>query len=160
MSTHVRKYTLMLVCLLSGLMSATLLAAQTARVSQPTRRFFTYNPANELVLNGTIQEVVTARRIGSPPGMHLLIRGPQGSLDAHVGSFLAKDVQAALRPGASVKVVGAIELLHGQQYLLARQLEFNGRVITVRSSRGFLLRSLPSGTTRVAARNSARNGGR
>jgi len=159
---HMTKYTLMLLCLLSGLMIEIPLAAQAVRSSQPGRgiMFARYNPANEVTLNGTVQRVITTRHVGSPPGMHLLVAGPQGTVDAHVGSFLAKDVQAALRAGTPVKVVGAMEQLHGQQYLLARQLNFNGRVVNVRSSNGFLIRSLPTATSRFVARNSAWNGGK
>jgi hypothetical protein len=161
MSIHVRKYTLMLVCLLSCLMSAILLAAQTAASSHPGRgiMFARYNPASEITLSGTVREVITARKIGSPPGIHLLITGPQGTVDTHVGPFLAKDVQAALRSGTSVKVIGAMELLHGQQYLLARQLMFDGRVVNVRSSHGFLVRPLPTRGSHAAG-NSGQNGGR
>jgi hypothetical protein len=156
------KYTPMLLCLLSGLMTEIPLAGQAVRASQPGRgiMFARYNPANEVALNGTVQRVVTTRNIGSPPGMHLLVTGPQGTIDTHLGPFLAKDVQAALRAGTSVKVVGAMEQLHGQQYLLARQLYLNGRVVNVRSSKGFLVRPLPTRTSRFAARTPALNGGR
>jgi len=155
------KYTLMLLCLLSGLITEIPLAAQAVKTSQPGRGMFArYQFANEVVLSGTIQQVITRHKFGSPPGMHLLVTGPQGTVDAHVGSFLAKDVQAALRAGTSVKVIGAMEQLHGQQYLLARELTFNGRVINVRSSNGFLVRSAPTRTSRFAARSSAQNGGR
>ena len=156
------KYTLILLSLLAGLMAEIPLAAQAVRTSQPGRgiMFARYNAANEIALSGTIQRVITARQLGSPPGMHLFVTGPQGTVDAHVGSFLAKDVQAALRTGTSVKVVGAMEQLHGQNYLLARQISFDGRVVNVRSSTGFLVRSLPTRRTRFAVRNSAQNGGK
>ena len=156
------KYTLMLFCLLSGLMAEIPLAAQALRTSQPGRgiTFARYEPANEVVLSGIIQQVNTTHKLGSPPGAHLLVTGPRGTVDAHVGSFLPKDVQAALRAGTSVKLVGAMEQLHGQQYLLARQIAFNGRVVNVRSSKGFLVRSVPTRTSRIVARNFARNGGR
>jgi hypothetical protein len=160
--TLVTKYAITFLCLLSGLMSATLVAAQVVSSSQSehSTRFFHYNPANEVAVSGIVQQVVTKRNIGTPPGIHLLVSGPQGMVDAHVGAFLAKDVQAALRTGSSVKVVGALEQLHGQHYLLARQLIFNGRVMNVRTSKGFLVRPLSAHTSRAAARESASNGGR
>jgi len=161
MGTDVRKYMMILVCLLSGLISGTLLAAQTVAAPNTARAigFARYNRANEIVLSGTVQEVITAHRIGSPPGMHLLVKGPQGTVDTHVGPFLAKDVQAALQVGTSVKIIGAMELLHGRQYLLVSQLDFNGRVVNVRSSKGFLVRAVPTGTSRVAPRTTAQNSG-
>jgi hypothetical protein len=159
---HMTKYTPMLLCLLSGLMTEIPLAAQAVGASQPGRgiMFARYNPANEVTLNGAIQGIVTKRTVGTPPGMHLLVAGPRGMVDAHIGPFLAKDVQAALRAGTPVQIVGAMEQLHGQQFLLTRQIVFNGRVVNVRSSNGFLLRAVPTRTSRIAARASAQNGGR
>jgi len=79
--------------------------------------------------------------------MHLLVAGPQGTLDAHIGSFLAKDVREALQAGLPIQIIGAMETLHGRQYLLARQIIFGGRTITVRSANGFPLQTLADGRT-------------
>lgn len=55
-----------------------------------------YDVAHETTLVGTIQSVVTKKReAGSTDGMHLLIAGPQGAVDAHIGSFLSKETIAA-----------------------------------------------------------------
>jgi hypothetical protein len=131
--------------LLAGLLLAILavpLGAQLAPETRATRAVGpVYDAAHEITLNGTIQEVVTKRVAGSPVGMHLLVAGPEGVVDAHVGPYLTKDTQEALHAGLPVQIVGAVEQLHGKSILLARQLIFGGRTVTVRSENGFLMRA-------------------
>lgn len=110
-----------------------------------------YDAAHEITLNGTIQTIVTKHTPGSPAGMHLLVMGPEGMVDAHVGPFLSKATKEALQEGAPVRIVGAMALLRGRTYLLARELTVGNRTITVRSEHGVLA---PTGTVRKArARN-------
>jgi hypothetical protein len=99
-----------------------------------------YDKAHEITLNGSIQEVVTRHVLGSPAGMHLLVAGPQGVVDAHVGPFLAKATREALLKGTSVRIVGAMTTEHGKQYLLARELTLGNHTVMVRSERGALVR--------------------
>ena len=100
-----------------------------------------YDATHEVRLNGTIQGVISQRTSGHPVGLHLLVASPQGVLDAHLGPYLTKETQEALRSGQAVQVVGAMEKIHSTNYLLVRQLIFGGRMVTVRSERGFLLRA-------------------
>jgi len=128
---------------MSGLLFAILalpLSAQPVKRSQPGRGFnFSYKAARETSISGTVQEVVTKHVAGSPAGMHLMINGADGVVDAHVGSLLSKNTREALRVGVPVQIIGAMEQIHGKQYLLARQLTFDGRVVTVRSRNGLLV---------------------
>ena len=134
--------------MIAGLLTGLLLAvvpiqpsAQTAadsRTQQPVR--LGYDKAHEITVKGTVQEVVTKRVARSPVGMHLLVAGPEGVVDAHVGPYLTKDIQEALHAGLPLQVVGAMEESHGKHYLLARQLIFGGRTVTVRNENGFLAR--------------------
>lgn len=129
--------------LLTGLLFAILavpLGAQTAPQSRAARGFGpAYDAAHETILHGSIQEVVTKHAIGSPAGMHLLVAGPQGIVDTHVGPFLSKETKEALQKGTPVWIVGATLSLHGKEYFLARQLNVNGHTVTIRSTRGLLL---------------------
>jgi hypothetical protein len=116
--------------------------AQTAADSRAQRPLIpSYDKAHEITLNGNVQEVVTRRVPGSPFGMHLLVARPEGLVDAHVGPYLSKDTQEALHTGLPVQIVGAMEEAHGKRYLLVRQLIFGGRMVTVRSENGFLVRA-------------------
>ncbi len=98
-----------------------------------------YDKAHEITINGTVQEVIAKPAAGSPVGLHLVVTGEKGAVDAHLGPYLSKDTIAALRAGIAVQIVGATETLHGKQYLLARQVIFSGRLVTVRSANGLLM---------------------
>jgi len=128
------------------LLTATLLFAVLAIASSAqtmSRRVPGYDGTREVTLNGTIQAVISQRISGRPVGLHLLVASSQGVVDAHLGPYLTKATQEALRSGQPVQVVGAMEKIHGRSYLLVRQLIFAGRMVTVRSERGFLLRAQP-----------------
>ena len=115
------------------------LGAQPASESRPGRGFGpVYDAAHEITLSGTIQTVVTKHAKGSPAGMHLMVMGPEGLVDAHVGPFLNKATREALQEGATVRIVGAMTSQHGKSYLLARELTVGNRTITVRSEHGLL----------------------
>lgn len=132
----------MIARLLTGLLlavSAIPLGAQSGADSR-AQQGLGYDKAHEITLNGTIQEVFSQSIPGSLVGLHLLVATPQGTIDAHLGSYLTKDSQEALQVGASVQIVGAMETLHGKDYLLARQVTFSGRIVKVRSENGFLVR--------------------
>ncbi|HWW15610.1 MAG TPA: hypothetical protein VN310_13185 [Candidatus Dormibacteraeota bacterium] len=103
-----------------------------------------YDAAHEITVNGTIQTVVIKHTKGSPAGMHLMVMGPEGVVDAHVGPFLSKANREALQEGAPVRIVGAMSSQHGKSYLLARELTVGNRTITVRSEHG-LLAPMPTG---------------
>jgi Flp pilus assembly protein CpaB len=128
--------------LLSGLLFAILaipLVAQPATEVHPGLGIGpVYDAAHEVTLNGIIQTVVTKHTKGSPAGMHLLVVGPEGVVDAHVGPFLNKQAKEALHEGTPIRIVGAKTSIRGKSYLLARQLTVDGRTITVRTNHGFL----------------------
>jgi hypothetical protein len=97
-----------------------------------------YDRAHEITVNGIIQTVVAKPKAGAPAGMHLLVMGPEGLVDTHVGPFLSKATKQALQEGTAVRVVGAMTSIRGKSYLLARQLTVGGQTIKVRSSHGLL----------------------
>jgi hypothetical protein len=165
--------TRMIAGLLTSLLFAILtlpLTAQSTPESSSTRPMsFGYDKAHEITLNGTIQEVVTQRReSGSPAGLHLLVVGSRGVVDAHLGPFLTKDVQEALHAGTPIQIVGAMQAFQGKNYLLARQVIFGGRLVTVRSENGFLVlvhatrgaRSKPENTSQNASQVEINGGAR
>lgn len=128
--------------LLAGLLMLTIpLAAQVAESSQRNPAVRGYDRTHEITLNGTIQRLVTKSAPGSPVGLHLLVDGANGTTDAHLGPYLNKETQQLLRAGTPVQIIGSIETAHGKSYLLARQLIFSGRLVTVRTTNGFLMTS-------------------
>lgn len=117
------------------------MTAGTATNSRgPQATTIQYDQAHEITLAGTIQEVVTKHTKGSPAGMHVLVAGPQGTVDAHLGPRPAKNTLAALRPGAPIRMVGVMRQVNGVNYLLTRQMDVGGRTVQVRSKTGLILR--------------------
>jgi hypothetical protein len=150
--TCLTKPSRMMVGLLTGMLFAVITlqpSAQTAADSRAQRSLISaYDKAHEITLNGTVSEVVTKHVAGTPFGMHLMVAGPEGMVDAHVGPYLTKDAQEALHAGLPVQIVGAVEEHNGKSFLLARQLIFEGRTVTVRSENGFLVRARASRVAR------------
>jgi hypothetical protein len=159
--TRLKKPARLIAGLLTGLLFAIVsipLGAQPAPETRAGRGFGpVYDAAHETTLNGTIREVVTRHAVGSPAGMHLLVAGPGGTIDAHVGPFLSKQTKEALQKGTPVQIVGAMSSLHGKDYLLARQVTVGGRTVKVRSDRGILVPEHAARATRSKENRSAKS---
>ncbi len=133
------------VCLM-GLTFVTAIAVWAANPPQsaaPRGLGFTYDPAREITLVGTVKGFVSTPA-KSPVGLHLLLSSGGKVVDAHLGTFVSEENQQALHTGQLVQIIGVNENVHGRNFLLARQLIFDGRLVTVRNERGFLIRSLTS----------------
>ena len=126
--------------LLFAIVTVPLGAATKATHPKPAAGFhLDYNAAHEMTLTGTVQEVVSKHVLGSPVGLHLLVADEKGTMDVHLGTYVTKETREALHAGLPIQVVGATETLHGQQVLLARQIIFGGRMVTLRSKTGYLI---------------------
>src|SRR4051794_33870664 len=96
-STCKSKLSLALTGLLPGVLLLLLSApvfAQAAEEAHATRGVVgEYDAAREVTISGTVQSVITKRTLGRPAGMHLLVSGANGLVDAHVGPFLGRDIR-------------------------------------------------------------------
>jgi hypothetical protein len=134
--------------LIAGLLTCLLLASATIPLNaQPTDSgakpplALGYDKAHEITLTGTIEEVNEKAATGSPVGLHLMVAASEGTIDAHLGPYMTKETLEALHTGTPVQIVGAMEKLHGKEYLLARQVIFGGRLVQVRNENGLLVRA-------------------
>jgi hypothetical protein len=98
-------------------------------------------PAHDVVMAGTVQQVITTHTLGAPAGTQLVAQGPQGSFTASLGSALSDQVLQTLSPGTPVQVSGVIETINGKSYLLARKLTVAGDQVAIRNDHGFLVHS-------------------
>jgi len=119
---------------------------------------FAYEPAKEITVVGTIQGFVSPPALVSPLGLHLLISTGGKVVDAHLGPYLSSEDREALPAGQLVQIIGVNETVHGKKVLLARELIFNGRLVTIRNERGFLVRNSGPSHKRRDSR-AAGNGG-
>lgn len=129
------------VCLNALLLAALIIPAGAQEPKSAVGRGFgpAYDVAHETTLTGTIEDVVTKPAAGGVGGLHLMVTGPQGVVDAHLGAFLSKETKDSLRAGMPVQIVGAPMQLHDKEYFLARELNIDGHTIVIRSERGFLV---------------------
>jgi hypothetical protein len=164
-STCKSKLSLAFTGLLPGVLLACLavpVSAQAGTESQPARGVVAqYDAAHEVTISGTVQKVVTKRTVGSPTGMHLLVSGAHGVVDAHVGPYLNKSMQQALHMGLPVQIVGSMVTIRGKELLLARQVIYGGQTVTVRNNKGFLYHPAQSSLSPTNRKNPwmAVNGG-
>jgi len=105
---------------------------------------FAYDPVQEITLVGVVKRLVSQPATGSPIGLHLLILSDGKVVDVHLGPYVSRENQRALRAGELVQVIGVNENVHSKNVLLARQLVFHGHLVTVRNERGFLVRNRES----------------
>jgi|SRR5580698_6431231 len=149
-SSRLMTSTRMMAGLLAGLMFAVLAVPLGAETAPPSRVGLGFGPvydaAHEITVTGTIQKVVTKHVKGSPAGMHLLVAGPQGLVDAHVGAFLGKETRTTLHAGTPVELVGAMTSIRGKSYLFVRQLTVGDNTVNVRTKHGALLIGHPRHT--------------
>jgi hypothetical protein len=128
--------------LVAGIVFATLVLPLDAQTAPAAHAPFSlgYDKAHEITVIGTIRNLTSESISGSPFGVHLFVAGSQGVFDVHLGPYLGKETQEALHAGIPVQVLGATETIRGKGYLLARQLIFAGRMLTVRNENGLLVR--------------------
>lgn len=150
-ASWIRRFSRASLILAITLLFATALQASDTQISAVGKGFaFAYDPAQEITVEGTVQEVITHPTPGSAVGIHLLISSEGKTIDAHLGPFLSAENREALTLGAPVKVVGVNAPQHGQVLFLARQLTIGERNVTIRNQRGFLIREVPQRRAQIS----------
>lgn len=97
-----------------------------------------YDPTTEVTVSGTVESVSTAaapRRAGG--GLHLMVRTEAGPIEIDVGPAAFVTAQGfAFATTDSVTVVGAKVTREGRDAIIARRVEKEGKVLTLRDERG------------------------
>lgn len=115
-----------------------------------------YNLAAEVTVQGAIQSVVRQATPGLMYGGHLMVRTPQGTVDAQVGKFLLRGRKSpSFTTGEQVLLVGTMTTFRNRNVLLVRLIQTSSGTITVRDVRGALI--VPFG--KKAARGTSNAGG-
>jgi hypothetical protein len=110
-----------------------------------------YDLTKEISVQGTIQKIETGGSAG-PIGTHILIQTSEGVVDAHLGySSAVKPANLGVSEGENVTVIGMMQVLGGNNVMLARVLTTSSRVFVLRSERGIPVRAVPSGSFRAGS---------
>jgi len=136
------------ICLLS---SAVVLTPQAYAQSQAATSApavpRVYDATKEVVLNGSISEVVGRPKAGLPLGLHLMVSTAQGVVDVHLGPYFGRiATQKGLVPGATIRVTGMTLNFAGGDVFLARVIVVGNETLTIRNQNGIPLRPAPQGT--------------
>jgi DNA/RNA endonuclease YhcR with UshA esterase domain len=106
--------------------------AQAQRTAGPR-----YDPATEVTVKGTIEEVREIPHGTWSAGIHLTLKTDQTAMDVHVGParFLAAHAMT-LAKGDQIGVTGSKVSYDGKDALLAREIKKGEQTLTLRDSKG------------------------
>jgi hypothetical protein len=100
-----------------------------------------YNPATEVTLTGTVDEVKTipAPRRG-PGGLHLVVRTETGVMEVMLGpAWFVSSKNFEFMKGDNVTVTGSKQTMTDQDVIVAREVKKADKVLTLRDAKGFPL---------------------
>jgi sporulation protein YlmC with PRC-barrel domain len=98
-----------------------------------------YDPAQEQTISGQVSSIETAAPMpGMAPGMQLLVQTDDGkTVRVHIGpEWYLQRQNVALQAHTRVQVTGATADIEGQPVLMARAVQFDGQILTLRDAQG------------------------
>ena len=118
---------------------------QQSRATAPVLRMGRYDKSTEAVVSGTILSIQAQTNAAIPRGTYILLRSGALILNVHMGLFSSSTIP--FKTGDQVQVRGSLIATSGGQILLARQVQSGNGSLTVRSSKGFVVRAHPLAQT-------------
>ena len=100
-----------------------------------------YNPATEVTLSGTVDEVKTIPGPGrGPGGMHLMIRAETGVTEVLLGpAWFVDSKKFDFAKGDNIIVTGSKLTMNNQEVVVAREVKKADKILTLRDAKGFPL---------------------
>jgi hypothetical protein len=100
-------------------------------------RSFTYDPAAETTVTGTILHVVTFRTPDGVVGVHFDLQGPTGMINVHVAPamFIGMNNFSFLK-GEQVEIAGVSAFQDGNKSFIARAIKTAGKTLALRAEDG------------------------
>jgi hypothetical protein len=98
-----------------------------------------YDPAKEQIISGQVVSLETSAPMpGMVPGMQMLVQTDDGkSTRVQVGpAWYLERQDLDIKENTRVQVSGARAEIDGQPVLMAREVQFDGQVITLRDAQG------------------------
>jgi sporulation protein YlmC with PRC-barrel domain len=98
-----------------------------------------YDPAKEQTISGPVLSIETSAPMpGMAPGMQMLVQTDDGkSTRVQVGpAWYLEHQDLDIKENTRVQVTGARAEIEGQPVLMAREVQFDGQVITLRDAQG------------------------
>jgi hypothetical protein len=96
-----------------------------------------YNPATEVTVQGTVEEVTQVTRGRGWGGTHLTLKTAGGTLDVHLGpSRFLQANKFEVSKGDHIKVLGSKVQYQGHDALIAREVTKGDQKLTLRDAQG------------------------
>jgi sporulation protein YlmC with PRC-barrel domain len=98
-----------------------------------------YDPAKEETISGQVVNIDTSAPLpGMAPGMQMLVQTDDGkNMRVQVGPAWYLDRQdVGIKEHTRVQVTGALVEIEGQPVVMAREVQFDGQVVTLRDAQG------------------------
>lgn len=95
--------------------------------------------SGEVTLGGVVGSVAAKKAAGAPAGLNFAISGSQHAMTVNAGTSLPAVARNRIQTGEAVQVTGVVRSIHGQDYLLAREIVVGGTKIQARPN-GSLVR--------------------
>jgi len=124
--------------LLGSLLATLTVPAAWAQQQQgPGKGMPRYDPATEVTVKGTVEEVTEHTGPMGWTGTHLVLKTEKETLEVHVGpsAFLAEK-GFAFTQGDEVEVTGSRMKYEGEEALLARTVKKGEKNLTLRNAQG------------------------
>ena len=114
------------------------LHAQTSDTTKPVVHL-RYDITQEITFTGTVSSVVSAAGgTKKEGGSHVIVQASAGKVDADLGEFAMRGKGAlTVTPGQLVQLTGVMKTVRGQQVLITRLVQANGKVYKLRNEHGF-----------------------
>ncbi|HEX6894811.1 MAG TPA: hypothetical protein VF146_06040 [Bryobacteraceae bacterium] len=108
----------------------------TVALAQPRRGPMHYDPAQEITLSGTIEDVQQVQH-NRMTGLHILVKTEKETVDVHLGpAFFIKDQGFTFAKGDPVEIVGAKAKFGDTDIVIAKEVTKEGKKLTLRDASG------------------------
>ncbi len=109
----------------------------SAQTTAPRKSAATYNPATEVTVNGSVEEVKQVSGPQGQAGTHLSLKTDQETIDVHVGpSWFLTQNKINFDKGDQIKVTGSKVKFENGDVLIAREIKKGAKTITLRNTQG------------------------
>ena len=116
------------------------LHAQTSDTTTPVVHL-RYDITQEMTFTGTVSSVVkaSAHETKKAGVSHVMVQTTSGTVEADLGRYAMRgEVALSVTPGQLVQLTGVMKTVRGQQVVIARLVQANGKVYKIRNEHGFV----------------------
>ena len=116
------------------------LHAQTSDTTKPVVHL-RYDITQEMTFTGTVSSVVkaSAHETKKASVSRVMVQTTSGTVEADLGRYAMRGEGAlSVTPGQLIQLTGVMKMVRGQQVVIARLVQANGKVYKIRNEHGFV----------------------